>query len=74
MIYLQKDSIRYFDKYEVRSPILSDHKAEKVNFLDVQRVPLQNGVYQFEMQVKDMNGDGENIAYTHNDVIVLNFK
>jgi len=74
IIYLQKDSIKYFDKYEVRSPTLSDNKAEKVNFLDVQRIPLPNGVYQFEMQVKDLNGDARKPAYRYNDVIVLNFE
>ncbi|MBN4072096.1 GWxTD domain-containing protein [Flavobacteriales bacterium AH-315-E23] len=74
VIYLQKDSIKYFDKYEVRSPILLSDKTNKPNFLDIQRVALPNGVYQFEMKIVDLNGDEKSKAFSHNDVIVLDFK
>jgi GWxTD domain-containing protein len=73
-IYLERDSVILFDKYEVRSPILSNKKSEKKNFLDIQRVPLPNGVYQFEVHVKDLNTGKEGFIFKHRDVIVLDFK
>ncbi|HIO68701.1 MAG TPA: GWxTD domain-containing protein [Flavobacteriales bacterium] len=73
-IYFQQDSVIFFDKYEVRSPLLSSKKSEKENFLDIQRVPLPNGVYQFEMKVKDLNAEEKESVFKHRDVIVLDFK
>ena len=72
-VYLQQDSVIFFDKYEVRSPILGTKKSEKQNFLDIQRVPLPNGVYQFEVHVKDLNAGKDGSKFKYRDVILLDF-
>ncbi|MBL4734291.1 MAG: GWxTD domain-containing protein [Flavobacteriales bacterium] len=72
-IYLQGDSIVYFDKYEVRSPVTTKENAEKGNFMDVQRIPLPNGAYRFEMQVKDLNGGDKIPPNTFSEMVLVNF-
>jgi len=37
------------------SPEIKDSLAEKVNFMDQQRISLENGKYEFEISIKDIN-------------------
>ena len=70
-LYFQKDSIVFYDKYEVRSPIIEKKKSKRGNFIDVQRVPVPVGVYQLEMQIKDLNNDGTIKPFLYHDVLVV---
>ena len=73
LIFLKNDSIKFFDKFEIKSPIIADEKTPKSSFLDIQRIPLPNGVYHFEMQIKDLNGEGKTTASSYKDVVVVDF-
>jgi len=57
MIFRKDTLIVDFDKYELLSPEVTDTTNIDFNFLDQQRFSLPNGVYDFEIQIKDINGD-----------------
>ncbi len=53
MMFKKNDSIINFDKYELTSPEL-DSVSNTSSFIDQQRFSLQNGNYNFEIQIWDM--------------------
>lgn len=54
LVFKQSDSVKTFKKYNLLSPELTDSTAEKVNFMDQQRISLPNGNYEFEISLKDI--------------------
>ncbi len=58
LIFKQGEEIKKFKKYNLLSPEINDSLAEKVNFMDQQRIPLPNGKYEFEISIKDLNAPG----------------
>ena len=57
LIFKQGDEIKKFKKYNLLSPEISDSLAEKVNFMDQQRISLPNGKYEFEISIRDLNSE-----------------
>ena len=55
MLFKLQDSIREYKKYLLKSPVIKDSTAKKPNFLDVQRIPLKNKNYSFEVSIRDAN-------------------
>ena len=55
VIFRQNDSIVNFGKYMVNTPEIKDTVANSVNFIDVQRYSLPNGVYDMELTLDDPN-------------------
>jgi len=55
LVFKQADSVKTFKKYNLLSPELADSLAEKVNFMDQQRIPLPNGTYEFEISLRDIH-------------------
>ena len=55
LIFKQGEEIKKFKKYILLSPEINDSLAEKVNFMDQQRILLPNGKYEFEISIKDLN-------------------
>ncbi|MEW6469809.1 MAG: GWxTD domain-containing protein [Bacteroidota bacterium] len=58
LIFKQNDTIRASKKYVLASPLLDD-SAKTVNFIDQQRIPLENGIYTLELQIADKNRDAK---------------
>jgi GWxTD domain-containing protein len=56
MIFKDADTVVAFDKYELLSPEISDTADLHINFLDQQRFLLPNGVFDFEIRIRDMYG------------------
>ncbi len=54
-IFKQGEEIKKFKKYNLLSPEILDSSAEKASFMDQQRIALPNGVYEFEITIKDLN-------------------
>jgi len=75
------DSIVYYDKYDLKSPVSNNDNSIKPNFIDQQRIPLPNGIYSFFLQVVDKNTTSvdsagktdPNKALRHDDIIVIDF-
>lgn len=71
MIFRKADSVIVLDKYNLKSPELKDTSSSKPNFIDLQRISLANGIYNFELQIKDINGKEK--AYIFNDIIKIDY-
>jgi len=54
LIFKQGDQIKNFKKYNLLSPELDD-TTSFINFIDQQRIPLPNGTYTFEIEMRDKN-------------------
>ena len=71
MIFKQNDTIKTFKKYRLSSPEISNLKDSKPNFIDLQRIYLPNGIYNFELKIKDINTDSKPQYFY--DIIDVNF-
>src|SRR5688572_23838347 len=58
LLFSQNDTIKASKKYVLASPLLDD-SAKTVNFIDQQRIPLDNGIYKLELQISDKNKNGK---------------
>jgi GWxTD domain-containing protein len=72
MLFKQNNEIVDFRKYNLNSPAISDTLEEKPNFVDLQRIPLESGVYSFELMLKDLNAE-ETKEFKFLDIVTLNF-
>lgn len=71
MIFKNGDQIVNVNKYNLKSPEITDTAGKKPNFIDLQRVSLPNGIYNFEMRIKDLNAAKE--ANMFADIIQLDY-
>ncbi|MCK9322154.1 MAG: GWxTD domain-containing protein [Bacteroidales bacterium] len=71
IIFRKADSVVAIDKYTLSSPEITDTAANKPNFIDLQRISLQNGIYNFEIQIKDINSEQK--AYIFTDIISIDY-
>jgi GWxTD domain-containing protein len=56
MTFKQNNAIKAFNKYELKSPEISDTTKNAYEFIDEQRIGIpSNGVYDFELQITDQN-------------------
>jgi len=63
--------IKHTDKYNLLSPEVTDIANVKFNFLDQQRIQLQNGSYKIELSISDKNVADK--VYKSNDVVALEY-
>ncbi len=52
-LFKQNGEIKAFQKYTLESPIVKDSLTSAPNFTDVQRIALNNGIYNFEVIIED---------------------
>jgi len=71
MIFSKDGNVVNFDKYELLSPEVADTLETNFNFLDQQRFSLVNGVYEFEIQIRDLNS--ANAPFKSIQTIEINF-
>lgn len=72
MLFKQNNEIKYFRKYNLKSPKVPDTIEFKPNFIDMQRIPLESGIYSFELIVKDVN-DSTGYKFIYNDILTIEF-
>lgn len=71
MVFYKNNEIVTFRKYTLSSPEVSDSAALKPNFIDAQRIPLENGIYNLELIIKDLNTTKD--AYVYADIIKVDY-
>ncbi len=71
ILFKQQDTIRTFEKYVLKSPVIKNEDDPKPNFLDQQRISIKPGIYNFELVIKDLNA--EDNQFKINDIININF-
>lgn len=64
LLFKQNEKIIKFDKYTLQSPIFDQFNLKTLNFIDVKRYPLENGEYDLEIKVKDVNNEINTFAKT----------
>ncbi|NLA25287.1 MAG: hypothetical protein GX879_10010, partial [Bacteroidales bacterium] len=67
IIFYKNAEIETFTKQVLKSPEISDTLQSKPNFLDVQRIALNTGVYNMQLTIKDLNAPEE--VYNFTDII-----
>ena len=65
LVLRRNDKIIYFDKYNLLSPEVSDTTKGVSDFLDVQRVKIQDGSYVLELTMTDKNSEAHSYSITH---------
>lgn len=67
LLFKQNDSIKKFDKFLLKSPLTSN----AVNFYEMRRYTLDNGIYDVDVHVKDAKNDDN--ALTFKSKVILDF-
>ncbi|MFH2143989.1 MAG: GWxTD domain-containing protein [Bacteroidota bacterium] len=70
MIFKQNGEVITYNKYNLKSPEIEINDSVFPNYVDLQRIKLNNGIYNFELSVKDINSDKE--KYVYYDIIQIN--
>ncbi|MFK7946811.1 MAG: GWxTD domain-containing protein [Saprospiraceae bacterium] len=65
LLFKQGDKIINFDKYTLNSPTFDQFNLKTLNFIDVKRYPLDNGKYDLEIKVKDINKEDNVFSTSH---------
>jgi len=60
----QGDKLVYVDKYNLHSPETDDSTRIRFNFIDQQRIAVENGVYELGVSIRDLNGSAERVDAT----------
>ncbi len=71
MIFKTEGKIVNVNKYNLLSPEINDTSQAKPNFIDLQRISLDNGTYDFEITIKDLNTANEPLMII--DKLEINF-
>ena len=71
MTFKQKNDIKAFNKYELKSPEIADTNSININFVDQQRFSVPNGVYDFEIQITDKYKSTTAVPYSQ--VVLVDF-
>ena len=72
MLFKQDTLIKEFRKYNLKSPEFADSLEVFPSFIDMQRIPLKNGEYNFELYLKDNFADTA-ITFRHYEKIEINY-
>ena len=72
LLFKYDEEIKQFKKYSLKSPE-ADSLEELPNFIDVQRIPLENGDYNFELRISDLNSKDTN-TFSHSGKIILDYQ
>ena len=71
-IFKQGEEIRNFSKVALDSPVVSDTTNIKGAFVDQQRFSLENGEYEMEITVKDLNNPTQK-PFTVSQTVTIDF-
>lgn len=74
MVMKQGDSICHVKKYDLNSPTVQTLENMNFNFVDVQRFPVRNGIYDLEVTLRDKGSEkgpvtvAEKLVVNHDDL------
>jgi len=76
MLFNQEDNVKEYRKYNLKSPEIDD-TTNIPNFIDLQRINLKEGLYNFELKIKDLQIENSKefvfydiITMTHNPEVI----
>ncbi|KAB1064286.1 GWxTD domain-containing protein [Salibacter halophilus] len=76
--FSQGDTVRAFKKFEILSPTVTSPDSAKGSFMDLQRIAIDNGVYDLEIKLRDAYGSDHeykgsqtvNVNYPENELSI----
>ena len=68
-LFKQNGEIKTYEKYTLESPTVHDSTYNFPNYIDVQRIPIENGIYNFELKIQDLF-DSTNV-FTYKNIITI---
>lgn len=68
-LFKQNGEIKAYEKYILESPTVKDSSSFLPNFTDIQRIPIKNGIYNFELKIQDLY-DSTNI-FTYKNIVTI---
>lgn len=71
LVLRQGDSVCFFKKYDLNSPVVQDLEHLDFSFLDVQRFAVGNGIYNLDITLRDKASDDE--ASTVSEKVMVGF-
>ena len=69
MIFSQEGNVKEYKKYNLKSPEITD-TLNKPNFIDLQRITLIPGIYNYELKIKDIHAESPK-DYIYHDIISI---
>jgi len=70
-LFKQDGKIKQFKKYLLKSPAINDSSNYLPNLVDQQRILLKNGIYNFELSIKDLHDSTK--IFKYKDIVSVNF-
>lgn len=64
IIYKQNGEVKQFRKLNIPGIASNDSIGKKINFVDLQRMSIEPGKYDFEINIKDINNETNILNYT----------
>jgi GWxTD domain-containing protein len=72
MMFKNGDELKEFRKYSFISPAITDTSKAFPSFIDLQRIPIAEGVYNFKLFLTDDNALDKTGPTVINDIITIN--
>jgi len=69
MTFEQEDGIKAYDKFVVKSPLLSNLRIANLGLVDLRRLYLSDGVYNLKVDLKDLN-DLSNVNTYETEIVI----
>lgn len=70
MVFKNDDVVKAYRKFILKSAEIEKEETNKPAFLNLERIALENGTYNFELTIKDNYIDSS--KFTFNDIITIN--
>lgn len=71
MLFKNIDEIKEYRKFNVVSPMLPDSATSFPSFIDLQRIAIPEGVYNFDLIIKDNNAPDSIADFNHSQLITV---
>jgi len=63
LLFKQNGKILTYEKYVLSSPSITDSLSPRPNYIDVQRIPIKSGIYNFEITILDLYDSTNTFSY-----------
>lgn len=73
MVFKNANEIKEYRKYKIASPPLDDTATVFPSFIDLQRIVIPSGVYNFELVVNDLYGADSVPDMEYTDILTVDF-
>jgi GWxTD domain-containing protein len=71
MVFKKGEEVITVNKYNLKSPEIADTNGVKPNFVDLQRISIPNGIYNFEMDIRDIHSGQDKFEFT--DILQIDY-